>query len=223
MSKNTLAEENYIKTIYHLQKEKEMVNTNELAEIIRTKPASVTDMLKKLKKKKLVNYKAYYGCRLTHEGEKASLMVIRRHRLWEYFLSEKLGFSWDEVHEVAEELEHIKSEKLINKLEVFLGYPHFDPHGDPIPDIEGNIASDNAITLSEIEQNKPVIVIRIGKQSSDILELLQHKNISLGSVIKVKQKHVFDHSLEIDADKKKNIHISNELAKNILVKDYEEK
>ncbi|MBK7099083.1 MAG: metal-dependent transcriptional regulator [Sphingobacteriales bacterium] len=127
-------EENYIKAIYHLEAGKNSVSTNELAESLQTKPASITDMLKKLKKKKLVSYRAYYGCKLTNEGKQLALMIIRRHRLWEYFLSLKLDFSWEEVHDVAEELEHVSSEKLINKLDAYLGFPRFDPHGDPIPD-----------------------------------------------------------------------------------------
>ena len=138
MVKYTTSEENYIKAIYHLQKQASQVSTKELAGALQTKPASVTDMMKKLKTKKLLNYKPYYGFRLSAEGNRVALGIIRRHRLWEFFLSEKLDFRWDEVHEVAEQLEHVSSIKLIEKLDSFLGYPKFDPHGDPIPDQHGN-------------------------------------------------------------------------------------
>ena len=139
MLKYTISEENYIKTIFHLQKEASQVSTTELAGALQTKPASITDMMKKLKQKKLINYKPYYGFRLSAEGKRVALGIIRRHRLWEFFLAEKLDFKWDEVHDIAEQLEHVSSKKLTDKLDAFLGYPKFDPHGDPIPDQFGNM------------------------------------------------------------------------------------
>ena len=131
------SEENYIKAIYRLQGSDGTVSTNALANALRTKPASVTDMMKKLKAKKLLHYQPYQGFRLSQEGSRVALGIIRRHRLWEFFLAEKLRFSWDEVHEVAEELEHVSNKKLIDKLDEFLGFPRVDPHGDPIPDASG--------------------------------------------------------------------------------------
>lgn len=139
MLKYTVSEENYIKTIFHLQKEASQVSTMELAGALQTKPASITDMMKKLKQKKLINYKPYYGFRLSAEGNRVALGIIRRHRLWEFFLAEKLDFKWDEVHDIAEQLEHVSSKNLTDKLDAFLGYPKFDPHGDPIPDKFGNM------------------------------------------------------------------------------------
>jgi DtxR family Mn-dependent transcriptional regulator len=139
MIKYSVSEENYIKAIFHLQKESPQVSTMRLAGALQTKPASVTDMMKKLKLKKLLNYKPYYGFRLSAEGNRVALGIVRRHRLWEYFLAEKLEFKWDEVHEIAEHLEHVSSRKLIDKLDKYLGYPKFDPHGDPIPDQNGNM------------------------------------------------------------------------------------
>lgn len=211
-------EENYIKAIYHLQMSEEAVSTNNLAEALETKPASVTDMLKKLQKKKLVKYKAYYGCSLTAQGEKTALTIIRRHRLWEYFLSQKLGFNWNEVHDVAEELEHVSSEKLINKLDAFLGFPRFDPHGDPIPDQEGNIVTEQQFNLTELIENKPGKVTQIMNQSASVLEMLQQKKISLGTKVEVLQKFSFDGSLEIRTDNKNQTHITKELAKTIFLK-----
>src|ERR1044072_9763558 len=142
------SEENYIKTIYHLQSAPNSVSTNALAEKLSTKPASVTDMMKKLKTKKLLHYQPYQGFRLSNEGKKVALDIIRRHRLWEYFLAEKLKFTWDEVHAVAEDMEHVSSKKLIDKLDEYLGYPQFDPHGDPIPDSLGKMKIHQQISLA---------------------------------------------------------------------------
>ena len=135
----TTSEENYIKGIFHLQQETGLVNTNSLAAEMQTRPASVTDMLKKLKSKKLLQYEKYKGFKLNEAGKKAALDVVRKHRLWEFFLVEKLKFDWDKVHPIAEELEHISSEELVQRLDNFLGNPSFDPHGDPIPDKNGKI------------------------------------------------------------------------------------
>ena len=152
------SEENYIKTIFHLQEETGTVTTNELARELRSRPASITDMMKKLKTKKLVHYQPYKGFRLTNEGKKVALGIIRRHRLWEFFLSEKLKFSWDEVHAIAEDMEHVSSKKLIDKLDEFLGFPRFDPHGDPIPDSQGKIAISKILLSIFVPKNKVLTV-----------------------------------------------------------------
>lgn len=212
-------EENYIKAIYHLEAGKDSVSTNDLAESLQTKPASITDMLKKLKKKKLVSYQAYYGCRLTLEGKQLALMIIRRHRLWEYFLSQKLDFSWDEVHDVAEELEHVSSEKLINKLDAYLGFPRFDPHGDPIPDEKGAIASDKLISLNNQPENKPCIVSKIGNQSVSILEMLEQKNIAIKTRLEIIKKYPFDGSMEVKVGRSRTTILTKELAHNIFIKE----
>jgi DtxR family Mn-dependent transcriptional regulator len=191
------SEENYIKAIFHLQGEASTVTTNGLAHELNTKPASVTDMMKKLKVKKLLHYQPYRGFHLSNEGKKVALGIIRRHRLWEYFLSEKLKFSWDEVHEVAEHLEHVSSKKLVDKLDEFLGFPRFDPHGDPIPDSNGRIAAKMQICITELPLNKPAVVCHVSDQSSEILELLEHNNISIGTRLEVKKRFVFDNSIEI--------------------------
>ena len=211
------SEENYIKAIYHLQGAQNTVTTNELAEKLNTKPASVTDMMKKLKSKKLLHYQPYQGFRLSNEGKKVALDIIRRHRLWEYFLAEKLKFKWDEVHVVAEDLEHVSSKKLIDKLDEYLGYPKFDPHGDPIPDSLGKMEYSQQLTLSELPVNKPAEVCRVINQSEEMLELLQHKRISIGTRLEVKRKFNFDHSVEIKLRQQPSFSISDELAKNIFV------
>lgn len=210
------SEENYLKTIFHLQVGTEAVTTNELAEKLQTRPASVTDMMKKLNAKKLLHYKPYYGFYLSTEGKKIALSVIRRHRLWEFFLAEKLKFSWNEVHEVAEELEHVSSKKLIEKLDEYLGFPVVDPHGDPIPDSKGKMKTFNEVPLTELPLNQAADVRRVANQSSTMLELLQHKNIGIGSRVEVKKIFDFDHSIEIKI-KSATLTVSEQLAKNILV------
>lgn len=218
MANYSQSEENYIKAIYHLQTVKEPVNTNDLAEYLKAKPASITDMLKKLKQKKLITYTAYYGCSLTTTGKSTAIQIIRRHRLWEYFLSEKLGFSWDEVHDVAEELEHVSNEKLVTKLDAFLGFPKFDPHGDPIPNNVGIITTEQQTLLSEIPETQSGTVTQIVNQSKTALEMLKNKGISIGTVIKVIQKFPFDQSMEIKAGRQNNTLLTRELAKNIYIK-----
>src|ERR1700744_6299516 len=150
------SKENHLKAIFHLQQEQGLVTTNALAAALNTRPASVTDMLKKLKEQKLLNYERYKGFKLTTEGRKAALQIIRKHRLWEYFLVKKLQFGWDEVHEIAEELEHISSRELIDRLDAFLGFPENDPHGDPIPDSQGRLQIRRQLSLSQLPLGKIV-------------------------------------------------------------------
>lgn len=215
------SEENYIKAIYRLQDEDGTVSTNELAHELRTKPASVTDMMKKLKLKKLLHYRPYQGFRLTAEGNKVALGIIRRHRLWEYFLAEKLKFSWDEVHAVAEDLEHVSSRKLIDKLDEFLGFPRVDPHGDPIPDANGKLEISKKIALTKLPLHRVATVRNVLDQSSAILELLHHKKIRIGTRLEIKRKFDFDDSIELKIGRQPAFAISKQLADNIYV-TYEE-
>ena len=212
------SEENYIKTIFHLQEADGTVTTNALAAELKARPASITDMMKKLKAKKLVHYEAYHGFRLSNEGKKVALIIIRRHRLWEFFLAEKLKFSWEEVHAVAEDLEHVSSKKLIDKLDEFLGFPRFDPHGDPIPDMNGRIESSKQVSLRDLPLNKTAVVSHVSDQSNEMLELLGHKKIGIGTKLEVKRKFNYDNSLEIKIRQQPAMHISEQLSKNIFVK-----
>lgn len=214
----TVAEENYIKAVFHLQQSSDTVTTNELAAELKASAASVTDMLKKLKAKKLLNYEKYQGFQLTTDGRKLALNIIRKHRLWEYFLVEKLQFGWDEVHEVAEQLEHVNSKKLIDKLDAFLSFPKFDPHGDPIPDANGKMAVYVQINLIDLPLNKPAEITSVGNQSTELLDLLKHKNIGIGTKIEVKRKFSFDHSIEIKLKNNPPITISQQLAEALFVK-----
>jgi DtxR family Mn-dependent transcriptional regulator len=220
--KFSISKENYLKAIFHLQSENETVTTNELAAALQTKPASITDMLKKLKKQKLLDYERYKGFKLNNEGKKIALQIIRKHRLWEYFLVNKLQFGWNEVHEMAEDLEHFSSKKLIDRLDAFLNYPKSDPHGDPIPDINGKFnRQKKQMPLPKLALNKPASVLAISPQTTEILELLQHKNILIGSKIAIKKKFSFDDSLEVKVNNKATVTISATVAKNILVNDDE--
>ena len=169
----SLSEENYLKAIFHLQKHsKAGVSTNALAEEMQTKASSVTDMVKKLSDKDLVVYKKYQGVYLSETGLKTALQIVRKHRLWEVFLVEKLNFTWDEVHDIAEELEHIKSEKLISELDKFLDYPQRDPHGDPIPDAEGNFQVSNKTLLSNLKKGEIGTLVGVKDSSTEFLKYL---------------------------------------------------
>lgn len=214
----TLSEENYLKTIYHLTTiSKAEVSTNAIAEKMETKASSVTDMLKKLADKDWIHYKKYQGVSLTNKGQIAAKMIVRKHRLWEVFLVEKLHFPWDEVHDIAEQLEHIKSEELINKLANYLGNPTKDPHGDPIPDSDGNIITIEKILLSELEIDQNGICIGVKDSSAAFLKYLDTNKIALGSSIKLLSKEDFDLSLKIIIDSKEMV-ISNKIASNLFVK-----
>jgi DtxR family Mn-dependent transcriptional regulator len=212
------SKENYLKAIFHLQTQDGVVTTNELAEELQTRAASVTDMLKKLKDQKLLMYEKYKGFRLSSEGRKVAIQIIRKHRLWEYFLVEKLQFGWDEVHEIAEELEHISSKKLIDRLDEYLGFPKADPHGDPIPDSNGKFERVEQVSLLELPLNKTAEISSVTNQSSEILELLRHKNLAIGTKLEVKKKFSFDSSLEIKIKNQPAVTISMEVAKNIFVR-----
>lgn len=215
----SFTEENYLKVIYKLSSETDSeVSTNAVAEQTQTKAASVSDMLRKLSEKKLVSYQKYQGVRLTAEGEKVALTVIRKHRLWEVFLVEKLGFNWDEVHDIAEELEHIDSEKLVSKLDEYLGFPSFDPHGDPIPDHHGVMPVQTYQTLAEIKKGEDVIMIGVSEHSSAFLQYLDKINLVLGTTIEVLEINSFDKSLQIVLSKENAVFITHEVSKNILVK-----
>ena len=213
------SEENYIKSIYNLQKKTERVNTNSLANFLNTSAASITDMLKKLKSKKLLEYKKYYGFRLNEAGIKEALKIIRRHRLWEFFLVSKLGMDWEKVHDIAEELEHVSSPELINKLDDYLGKPKIDPHGDPIPDEKGKIAVLKQKPLKYLTLKHNAIVSSVGNQTPEMMVMLNHYGIAIGSQIKVLKAFEFDGSLQIKIARKPECIISGMAAQNIYVYD----
>jgi DtxR family Mn-dependent transcriptional regulator len=214
------SEENYLKEIFHLSgKAHAKVTTNSLAEKLESKASSITDMLKKLGEKKLVSYEKYKGCSLSPKGEKIAIHIIRKHRLWETFLVNKLNFGWDEVHDVAEQLEHIQSLKLINGIEEILNFPKVDPHGDPIPDKEGNISYlESKIKLSDTGLNTLVEVVQVNEDSFALLQYLDQIKLGLGSKITVKERLAFDESITIELNSKKTLSLSKKISENISVK-----
>ncbi len=216
----TRAEENYLKAIYHLGGSKaSSIATNAIAEEMDTKPSSVTDMAKKLADKGLVSYVKYQGVSLTDLGTKTALTIIRKHRLWEVFLVNKLDFTWDEVHEVAEQLEHIKSEKLIDKLDALLEYPRFDPHGDPIPSKTGEFPAREKKLLSDMPISASGVCVGVKDTSSAFLKFLDKNNIALGQTIQVLEREDFDDSIEISIEGR-SLHISNQIATNLYIKQH---
>lgn len=217
---NSFTEENYLKAIYKISEMGvETISTNEIARKLNTTAASVTDMLKKLSGKGYIKYKKYQGLSLTESGRKVALGVIRKHRLWEMFLVKVLGFKWDEVHDIAEQMEHIQSEKLIQHIDKALNFPKFDPHGDPIPDVNGKMAllKEKSVLLSDVKVGKQHVITGVVDHSRSFLQLLDQSGIILGSKVKVKSVQAYDQSLSIILNGKKNLFISNQIAKNILV------
>jgi len=216
----SFTEENYLKAIYRLSDGGlKAVMNNEIADSMSTKAASVTDMIKKLSNKNLISYEKYYGAKITRQGKSKALTIIRKHRLWETFLVEKLQFSWDEVHDVAEQLEHIQSPLLIEKLDEFLGYPTADPHGHPIPDKDGKIQELRLIPLSELVVDKKGIVRSVKDGSPAFLQYLSKIGIYIGARMIILDKIAFDGSLEVLIDNKNRVFISRDAAQNLLISD----
>ena len=214
----TLSEEDYIKAIYHLGKgKKAAVSTNAIADKMVTKPSSVTDMVRKLSEKGLINYKKYKGVSLTEIGLKTALNLVRKHRLWEVFLVDKLDFTWDEVHEVAEQLEHIKSAKLIDKLDEHLGFPQVDPHGDPIPSKNGEFKKSIKKLLKDLSIGTTGICVGVKDSSPPFLKFLDKHQIALGDTIEVLEKEEFDDSFVIEINNS-TMHISHQIASNLFIK-----
>lgn len=192
----TVSEENYLKTIFHISgRENRRVSTNDVAEVLQTKASSVTDMIQKLSDKKLIRYEKYKGVSLTPKGRKIAASIVRRHRLWEVFLVDKLNFSWDEIHEIAEELEHIRSEKLVDKLEEYLGFPKKDPHGDPIPDREGKMDHHKDFTLADLAVDEQGIIVGVKEHSTEFLQYLDGVKLVLGARVTIRKIFEYDRTI----------------------------
>ncbi|WP_194851429.1 metal-dependent transcriptional regulator [Nonlabens antarcticus] len=213
----TVSEENYIKTIHHLQKGEVLVSTNEIADKMNTKASSVTEMLKRLAGKNLADYIPYKGTKLTQTGVDCANKIIRKHRLWEVFLVEKLNFTWDEVHEIAEQLEHVQSTKLIDELDKHLGFPRIDPHGDPIPDKAGNYQEVTQIQLSKLKKGDRGKITGVIDTSKEFLKYLDKHNVGLGSAVEIMDREEFDQSFIIKTELKA-LHISQHIANNLYLK-----
>ena len=219
MTKLSLTEENYLKAIYFIGgNTNQLVNTNAIAERLQTKAATVTDMLRKLKLKELIEYQPYKGTRLKPLGRDLAIRILRKHRLWETFLVDKLAFGWEEVHDIAEQLEHIQSDELTDRLSVFLGEPDFDPHGDPIPNKEGIFPRRDNFTLDRANPKAPLIIQGVKDSSTEFLNYIAKLGIQLGDQISVKSVEEFDRSLVIE-HKKKEYRLSALAAANLYIKE----
>ncbi len=215
---HSLTEENYLKAIFSIaQKGRQKITITSLASVLQVNAASVVDMLKKLTDKKLINYDKVKGARLTEKGSKVAVTIVRNHRLWEVFLHEKLGYSWDVVHEIAEQLEHIKHEELADRLDQFLGHPEFDPHGDPIPKANGELPKVATTLLSELESGKSGKVAAVKDTSAVFLQYLQQLSIGIGTRLKVLEKIPFDDSIVILIGKEEKKSVSRKFADSLLV------
>ncbi len=220
MQSLTAAEENYLKYIYQLSEASAgaVVKTNDLAYKLNHSPASVTDMLKKLSEKRLVAYKKYYGASLTKTGASKAIHILRRHRLWETFLVKNLKFTWDKIHDIAEELEHVQSEELVDRMDEYLGYPKFDPHGDPIPDKAGNISLPNVVCLADAKLKKQYQLANVNDASDAFLKYLNKIQLKLNDKLKIIDKEEFDETLQLLINEKKQITISRDAAQNMWVR-----
>ncbi len=222
---STRAEENYIKAIFKLSEiakpkhdgESATVPTNAIAQEMHTSAASVTDMIQRLSDKKLVDYEKYRGVSLTDKGRVLAVHLLRRHRLWEVFLVEKLGFAWNEVHDLAEELEHVESTDLTDRLDAFLGSPKFDPHGDPIPNAEGKFTLRHQVPLTDLLPETPAIVVGVREHSSPFLTHLDEIGVAIHKEISVRERFSYDDSMRVDIEGELRT-ISGKVARNILVK-----
>lgn len=213
---NSQSEEDYLKALYHLEMDINAVSTNSIADYLDMKPSSVTDMLKKLAEKKFINYQKYKGTSLTKKGKLIALSIIRKHRLWETFLVDKLGFGWDQVHIIAEQLEHIKSEELIENLDNFLGNPKYDPHGDPIPNKDGEIEKMNQKLLVELKASQKGIITGVKKGTASLLNYLDKEKVKLGDSIKVIEILEFDGTYIVEINKRK-LTFSEKICQNLLL------
>lgn len=211
-------EENYLKSIYHLEvSQAKKISTTLIAKSIQTKASSVTDMLKKLADKKLVNYEKYKGVKLTLEGKKIAVKIVRRHRLWEVFLVNNLNYNWDEVHDIAEQLEHIKSDTLIDKLEVYLNFPTKDPHGDLIPDAKGNIKTEETQLLSTAKQGVLYKIANVKDNSKAFLQFLDKHCLTIDSELTVQDKFDFDNSITVKLCNGSILTLSQKVCTNVFV------
>lgn len=214
---NSFTEENYLKAIYKLSEKDELVTTTDIASLLNIRAATVTDMLKKLAVKKLIRYERYKGLHLTEKGKAIGVRIIRKHRLWEVFLVKTLHFKWDEVHDIAEQLEHIQSDELINRLDEMLGFPKSDPHGDPIPDKHGVFGKQRAVPLSQSKPGTKTVVTGVMENKNEFLKHLDKIGIGIGDQIIITSVEAYDRSHRISVNDGKEFYISEPVAKNILV------
>lgn len=212
------SEENYLKAIFKLSYQSdEVASTNAISAEMNTSAASVSDMLKRLSGKGLINYEKHRGATLSEAGLPYALQLVRKHRLWEVFLAQTLGFGWDEVHDIAEQLEHIQSTELIDRLDKFLGYPSFDPHGDPIPDASGNLAQREEVPLSELAVGSKGHIVAVANHSAAFLQYLDQHQLKVNTTIEVLERFEFDNSMSIKTQQFPKVVLSEKVAINLLI------
>lgn len=213
------AEENYLKTIFAIsEKEGKSATTNAIAAAVQTTAASVTDMLKRLSEKNLIAYEKYRGVQLTESGNRLATALIRKHRLWEVFLMDKLGFAWDEVHELAEQLEHVQGQALVDRLDAFLGHPKFDPHGDPIPDAEGRWTFRPQALLATLKAGDRGIITGVQDHSPAFLQYLDQLGLTLGAELELLERFPYDQSVRVRARGRDELILSDKVCQNLYVK-----
>ena len=210
-------EENYLKAIFHLSEHHETVSTNALANSMSTTPASVNDMMKRLSTKGLISHVKYKGANITPKGHQTAAKIIRKHRLWEVFLVNVLNFHWDEVHDIAEQLEHVKSTILTDRLDAFLNHPKFDPHGDPIPDKDGNFKVGPSQLLSEMASGESGVLVGVGEDDPKLLKFLDGMKLRLGTEIAITERIEFDGSFEIQTENNAQLFISSKVADLLII------
>jgi DtxR family transcriptional regulator, Mn-dependent transcriptional regulator len=214
---NSFTEENYLKAIHKLAENSKTVSTSDIAQELQIRAATVTDMLKKLASKEFIQYEPYKGVSLTEKGRMLSVKIIRKHRLWELFLVKQMKFKWDEVHEIAEQLEHIQSDELIDRLDDLLGHPAYDPHGDPIPDKNGEINKQKSKPLTEINKPATLVVAGVVADEDEFLRYLDRIGVSIGSKLMVKSIERYDGSMQVCINNGSDIFMSSDVASKILV------
>lgn len=219
MATLTRSEEDHIKAVYALLQEGESAFTKDIASRLRTKASSVTDMLKKLAEKSLLKHEPYYGVKLTAKGQAIALQLVRRHRLWETFLVDRLAFGWDEVHDVAEQMEHVANDKLIDKLDEYLGHPHFDPHGDPIPDKHGNLRTRKTKRLDTCKPGDSVRIAAVSETTDGLLRLLDAKGLRIGTLLTVQDVQTFDGSIDIKPQRGAAFSLSKDVSHHLQVEN----
>ena len=213
------AEENYLKAIYKInEREGKSANTNAISAAMNTTAASVTDMLKRLAENEFINYEKYKGVTLTTEGARTATALVRKHRIWEVFLCDKLNYSWDECHDLAEQLEHIHSTDLIDRLDSFLGKPKFDPHGDPIPDRDGNYAARQQVLLAEMKLGDKGVMVGVQEHSTPFLQHLDRLGLVLAAKVTILEVFEFDKSVKIKLNDNSELLISNKVSENVFIK-----
>ena len=213
----SLVEENYLKSLLTLSHEKDEVNVNELSKQLGIKMPTVTNMMKKLAAKKLVHYESYKPLRLTEKGKKEAALIIRKHRLTEMYLVEKMGFGWEQVHQIAEQIEHIQSPEFFEKMDELLGFPKLDPHGSPIPDKQGKIIWKAYSKLSECKIGDTVKLVAVINTSDEFLKMLNSRDIRLGLVLKIKSVESFDGSMVISYARNTSLSLSQMVCERLLV------